>query len=181
MRAGERADAATIAALVVAVLAVSASGSIAAYAAAPALAIAFWRNAMAVGVLAPVAGAAPGRRAGPAGRPAPARDLAVCVLAGVALAGALRDLGARTKMTTVATATALGATQPVWQGLIAVGQGRRLARLTWVGIGVCGARGPGGHRRRRRCLDARPSSATCWPCSVVWPPPSTPPSASGPA
>ena len=134
MRAGERADAATIAALVVAVLAISASGSIAAYAAAPALAIAFWRNAMATGVLAPVAGLRRGgelvRLAGPR-----RRDLAVCVLAGAALAAHFATWVPATKMTTVATATALGATQPVWQGLIAVGQGRRLARLIWVGIG----------------------------------------------
>jgi drug/metabolite transporter (DMT)-like permease len=131
---GERADAATIAALVVAVLAISASGSIAAFAAAPALAIAFWRNAMATAVLLPVAGLRRGtelvRLAGP-GR----RDLVVCVLAGAALAAHFATWVPATKMTTVATATALGATQPVWQGLIAVGQGRRLRGLTWAGIG----------------------------------------------
>jgi len=49
------ADVATIAAVTVAIVAVSVSGPIIAYAAAPALAIAFWRNAMAVGVLAPAA------------------------------------------------------------------------------------------------------------------------------
>jgi drug/metabolite transporter (DMT)-like permease len=37
-------------------------------------------------------------------------------------------------MTAVATATALAATQPVWQGLIALGQGRRLPRQIWLGI-----------------------------------------------
>jgi drug/metabolite transporter (DMT)-like permease len=40
------------------------------------------------------------------------------------------------KLTTVAAATALGATQPVWQGLIAQAQGRRLPPLTWLGIGI---------------------------------------------
>ena len=135
MRDGDRPDAATIVALVVAVLAVSASGSIVAYAAAPALAIAFWRNAMAVGVLGPAAAARRGeelvRLAGPA-----RRELLICVLAGAALAAHFATWVPSTKMTTVATATALGATQPVWQGLIAVGQGRRLPGLTWVGIGV---------------------------------------------
>ena len=50
----------TIAALVVGIVAVSSSAPLIVYAAAPALAIAFWRNALAVGVLAPVAGT--GRR-----------------------------------------------------------------------------------------------------------------------
>jgi drug/metabolite transporter (DMT)-like permease len=40
------------------------------------------------------------------------------------------------KLTTVAASTALVATQPVWQGLIALGQGRRLPWSTWTGIGV---------------------------------------------
>src|SRR5262245_49558547 len=43
------------AALAVAVLAVSSSAPLIVFAAAPALAIAFWRNALAVGVLAPTA------------------------------------------------------------------------------------------------------------------------------
>jgi drug/metabolite transporter (DMT)-like permease len=37
-------------------------------------------------------------------------------------------------LTSVATATALVATQPVWQGLIALGQGRRLPTAAWCGI-----------------------------------------------
>jgi drug/metabolite transporter (DMT)-like permease len=40
------------------------------------------------------------------------------------------------KMTSVATAAALVATQPVCQGLIAVVQGRRPPLLGWVGIGL---------------------------------------------
>lgn len=134
MHRGAKIDTATIAALVVAVLAISASGSMAAYAAAPALAIAFWRNALAVGVLAPVA--VRHRRellrlAGPA-----RREGSYSVLAGAALAAHFATWVPATKLTTVAAATALGATQPVWQGMIAVAQGRRLAPLTWVGIAV---------------------------------------------
>jgi len=126
----------TIPALAVAVLAISGSGPMIAYAAAPALAIAFWRNAMATGALAPVAllrrrGELVALVAGPA-----RREGLFCLLAGVALAGHFATWVPSTKLTTVAAATALGATQPVWQGLIAIGQGRRLPRLTWWGIGV---------------------------------------------
>jgi drug/metabolite transporter (DMT)-like permease len=130
------ADTATIGAVTVAVLAVSTSGPMIAYAAAPALAIAFWRNAMAVGALAPVAlvqrraelaalTRGNGRRAG-----------LFCVLAGVALSAHFAAWVPSTKLTSVATAAALVATQPVWQGLIAVVQGRRLPRLTWLGIAI---------------------------------------------
>jgi drug/metabolite transporter (DMT)-like permease len=130
------ADPATIGAVTVAVLAVSTSGPMIAYAAAPALAIAFWRNAMAVGALAPVAlvqrraelaalTRGNGRRAG-----------LFCVLAGVALSAHFAAWVPSTKLTSIATAAALVATQPVWQGLIAVVQGRRLPRLTWLGIAV---------------------------------------------
>lgn len=106
------------------------------FAAAPALAIAFWRNALAVAGLAPVA--ATRRRAelvalaGPKGR----RTGLWCVLAGIALAAHFGTWIPSAKLTSVAAATALGATQPVWQGLIARGQGLRLRRYIWAGIGV---------------------------------------------
>jgi drug/metabolite transporter (DMT)-like permease len=122
-----------IAALTVGVLAVSTSGTLAAYAAAPALAIAFWRNAMAVSGLVPVAAV---RRHHELRGLARHRDGLFCVLAGVALAGHFALWIPSTKLTTVAMATALAATQPVWAGLIAVGQGRRLPALTWAGIGL---------------------------------------------
>jgi drug/metabolite transporter (DMT)-like permease len=106
------------------------------FAAAPALAIAFWRNALAVAGLAPVAMTR--RRAelvalaGPKGR----RTGLWCVLAGLALAAHFGTWIPSAKLTSVAAATALVATQPVWQGLIARGQGLRLRRYTWVGIGL---------------------------------------------
>jgi drug/metabolite transporter (DMT)-like permease len=127
---------ATLAALIVAVLAVSSSAPIIAYAAAPALAIAFWRNAFSTVLLAPVA--ASRRRTElrrlltRAGRPL----LTSCVLAGVALALHFGTWVPSAKLTSVADAVALGATQPVWQGLIASGQGRRPPRIVWIGIGV---------------------------------------------
>lgn len=120
-------------ALAVGVLAVSTSGPLILFAAAPALAIAFWRNALALPVLLPVAGlrrrdelrALVGERR---------RDGLLCVLAGLALAGHFMAWVPSTKMTSIATSTALVTTQPVWVGLIAVGLGRRLPRWTWIGI-----------------------------------------------
>jgi drug/metabolite transporter (DMT)-like permease len=130
-----RATVATTGALAVAVLAVSSSGPLIAYAAAPALAIAFWRNAMAVVAIGPFALVR--RRGELRALFGPARRAGLfCVLAGVALAVHFACWVPSVKLTTVATATALVATQPVWQGVIAVVQGRRLTRLTWSGIGV---------------------------------------------
>lgn len=132
-----RLDVPTTAAIVVAVAAVSSSAPLIAFAAAPALAIAFWRNALAAGALTPAAMIT--RRAELAGlvrSPAGRRTGLVCVLAGVFLAAHFSTWVPSAKLTTVAAATALGATQPVWQGLIALGQGRRLSRVTWLGIGI---------------------------------------------
>lgn len=133
--------------LALAVLAVSSSAPLVAFAAAPALAIAFWRNLLAVGVLGPFALAR--RRAefraltrsgaGRAGR-APAvagrREGWLCVLSGVALAAHFATWMPSVQLTSVAAAVALVATQPAWQGLIARGQGRRLPPAVWVGIAV---------------------------------------------
>ncbi|MFI2663106.1 DMT family transporter [Micromonospora carbonacea] len=137
--------------LALAVLAVSSSAPLVAFAAAPALAIAFWRNLLAVGVLSPFALAR--RRAefraltrsagggdGPADGRAPAgvgrREGWWCVLSGVALAAHFATWMPSVQLTSVAAAVALVATQPVWQGLIARGQGRRLPPAVWVGIAV---------------------------------------------
>ncbi|WP_285472607.1 DMT family transporter [Actinoplanes sp. NBRC 101535] len=127
---------ATVLALTVAVLAVSSSGPLIAFAAAPALAVAFWRNAIATAVLTPVAAVArraeirgilfgPYRRAG-----------LFCLLAGVTLAAHFATWMPSVQLGSVATATALVATQPVWQGLIAAAQGRRPSVHGWIGIGL---------------------------------------------
>ena len=65
----------------------------------------------------------------------------LCVLAGLALAAHFGTWMPSVQLGSVATATALVATQPVWQGLIAAGQGRRPPPVVWVGIGfaVAGA------------------------------------------
>lgn len=125
----------TIAALAVAVIAVSSSAPLTVYAAAPALAIAFYRNAVAACGLAPVA--AVGRRAELRGllRPGDGRRAGwLCVLAGVSLAAHFGTWLPSTKLTSVTTATALVATQPVWAALIAAARRIPVSRNTWIGI-----------------------------------------------
>lgn len=131
-----RPDLPTVAAIGLAVFAVSSSAPLIAYAAAPALAIAFWRNFLAVGVLGPAALVR---------RRAELRDMFAgdrrrearySVLAGLALAAHFATWMPSAQLTTVATATALVATQPVWQGLLVLAQGRRLPAATWLGIAL---------------------------------------------
>lgn len=136
MPARPRPHLATIVALAVAVLAISSSAPLIAYAAAPGLAIAFWRNAAASVLLAPVAGVRRRTELADLFRPAGRAALVSSVLAGVALAAHFGTWIPSAKLTSVADAVALGATQPVWQGLIARRQGRRLSRATWIGIGI---------------------------------------------
>lgn len=126
----------TVAALTVAVLAVSSSAPLIAYAAAPALVIAFWRNALAGVALTPVT---LGSRRTEIDRVfrGPLRHAGlVCVLAGVALAAHFATWMPAVQLGSVATATAIGATQPAWQGLIAAAQGKRLPWAVWLGIGI---------------------------------------------
>ncbi|WP_064447576.1 DMT family transporter [Micromonospora sp. NBRC 110037] len=129
-------DVLTVGALALAVASVSSSAPLVAFAAASALAVAFWRTALSAAVLGPVAltrrraelralTVGPGRREG-----------LYCVLAGVALAAHFATWMPSAQLTAVAAATALGATQPVWQGLIARWQGRRLPAAVWAGIAV---------------------------------------------
>jgi drug/metabolite transporter (DMT)-like permease len=121
---------ATVFALVVAVLAVSSSAPLIAFAAAPALAIAFWRNGLATVALTPIS-LGPRR-----GELRPRRALRWCVLAGLALAAHFATWMPSVQLGSVATATALVATQPVWQGLIAAAQGRRPSAAGWLGISL---------------------------------------------
>jgi drug/metabolite transporter (DMT)-like permease len=125
-----------VAALGIAVIAVSSSAPLIAYAAAPALAIAFWRNMLAVGVLGPYAAARRRDELRALVRGDRRREGWYSVLAGAALAVHFGTWVPSAQLTSVAAATALVATQPVWQGLIALGQGRPLRRVTWVGIGI---------------------------------------------
>jgi drug/metabolite transporter (DMT)-like permease len=120
----------TVLALAVAVIAVASSAPLIAFAAAPALAIAFWRNFLATVALTPITYGP--RRAEIRG--ASRRSVLFGVLAGVALAAHFATWMPSVQLGSVATATALVATQPVWQGMIALAQGRRPSAAGWTGI-----------------------------------------------
>lgn len=122
-------------ALCVAVVSVSTSAPLIAYAAAPALALAFWRNTLSIAVLGPVA-AVRGRAQFAALVTRDRRTLGICVLSGLALAVHFGTWVPSAKLTTVATATALVCTTPIWSAVIATAQGARLPRVTWIGIGI---------------------------------------------
>jgi len=118
--------------LVVALAGVSASGPIMAATAAPALAIAFWRNALGAGSTGLITGLRHRAEFAALDR----RGWAVASLAGVFLALHFATWVPSVKLTSVASATALVATQSVFTGLIAAVAGRRLPRLAWAGMAV---------------------------------------------
>ncbi|WP_073259157.1 DMT family transporter [Cryptosporangium aurantiacum] len=120
-------------AVAVAIVAVGGSGPLMAAAASvvPALAIAFWRNAMALSVLAPVTVVRLGRNRG--ARP-DRRTVLRCSLAGILLAGHFATWVPSVTMTSVATATALVCTQPIWAALIALRSGQRFSSRFWAGV-----------------------------------------------
>jgi drug/metabolite transporter (DMT)-like permease len=117
----------TVALIVVAVFAVSTSGPLIAASAVPPFAVAFWRNALATAVLAPVT--AVHRRAEL--RALDRRTTAWCALSGVLLAAHFATWIPSLSFTTVATSTALACTTPVWTALAG-----RVPRATWAGIAV---------------------------------------------
>lgn len=125
-----RVDPLTVVAIGVALVAVSFSGPLIAFAAAPALAMAFWRNSLAVGVLGPFTLVRRGEELRGLAR---RRAGGYSVLAGVALAAHFATWMPSIQLTSVATATALVATQPIWQTVIARLQGRRVPAATWFG------------------------------------------------
>lgn len=118
--------------LLVAVLAVSTSGPLIAAAAAPSLAIAFYRNAMASGLLLPWALTRCRAELRALGR----REWRLALLAGVLLAAHFATWTPALALTSVASATALVATQPVWAALIAHLRGSTISRRAWLGIAV---------------------------------------------
>lgn len=111
----------------IAVLAVSTSGPLIRYAAAPALAISMWRNVL---VLPPLFLAA--RRSPRPDR----RELRLIGLSGLFLAAHFATWIPSLSYTSVASSVALVATQPVWAAVIARWRGDPVARQVWVGIGV---------------------------------------------
>ncbi|MEV6350015.1 DMT family transporter [Actinoplanes sp. NPDC051851] len=133
---GHRIAPVTASALAVAVIAVSSSAPLIAFAAAPALAVAFWRNAGAVIALSPIALGPRRAEVRDAIRGGRRREGLFCLLAGLALAAHFATWMPSVQLGSVATATALVATQPVWQGLIAAVQGRHPSAAGWAGIGL---------------------------------------------
>src|SRR5437588_12659593 len=118
--------------IALAVAAVSTSAPLIREARAPALAIAFWRNAFAVVVLAPLC-AVPRREeiarlgAAPAGG---------ALLAGLFLSAHFATWVPSLSFTTVASSVALVATQPVWAALLARARGHEVPAQAWLGIAV---------------------------------------------
>lgn len=111
----------------VAVLAVSTSGPLIRYAAAPALTIAMWRNALALPALA-----IPAWRA----RRPDRREARLIALSGLFLAAHFATWVPSLSYTSVASSVALVATQPVWAALIARARGEHVHREVWIGIGI---------------------------------------------
>jgi drug/metabolite transporter (DMT)-like permease len=119
--------------MAVGLLAVSTSGPlIAASAAVPALAIAFWRNALAGAVLLPWTLVR--RRAELTALDARERRLAL--VAGLMLALHFGTWIPAISYTSVASATALVATQPAWAAIISTVRGEHVAGRVWAGIAV---------------------------------------------
>lgn len=124
-----RTDAALLA---VALVAVSTSGPLIAATAVPALAIAFWRNAMASGVLFPIALLCCRAEI----RSLDGREWRLAGLAGLLLALHFATWIPALSYTSVASATALVAMQPVWAALLSGVRGVPVGRPVWVGIAV---------------------------------------------
>lgn len=114
----------------VAVLGVSLSGPLMAGTQAPALAIAFWRNALAEVVLLPVAATRNRREL----RTLTRTDVRTCLVAGAALAVHFATWVSALKLTSVAAATALVSMQVGWIALIGRLRGQRIP--LGVGLGL---------------------------------------------
>jgi drug/metabolite transporter (DMT)-like permease len=116
--------------IVLGVSGVSTSAPLIRAAAAPAFAIAFWRNAIATGVLGPVTLTRAREELRAMGR----REWRLAVLAGALLAAHFATWIPSLSFTSVASSTALVATQPVWAALVARSYGDRVPALGWAGI-----------------------------------------------
>ena len=118
--------------LAIAVLAFSTSGPMIAACAAPALAIALWRCLLGAGATAPWV---LWRRRDEVARLS-RRDWRLIVIAGLLLGGHFATWVPSLRFTSVASATALVATQPIWAVFIARFRGATVRPQVWLGIAV---------------------------------------------
>ncbi|MGH3498855.1 MAG: DMT family transporter [Nocardioidaceae bacterium] len=116
----------------VGVLGVSSSGPLMAGTHAPALAIAWWRNALAAAALAPVAGVARRQEIAHLSR----REVRLTMLAGMMLAAHFATWVTALKLTSVASATALVCTQVGWVVLLGRLRGEPANRAVLVGMAI---------------------------------------------
>jgi drug/metabolite transporter (DMT)-like permease len=114
------------------VLCASTASPLIAATAAPALAIAFWRNALGTLAILPYALA----RARPELGRMPARVLGLALLAGAFLAAHFATFVPSLRYTTVASVGALVSTQAVWAALFARMLGERLPGRAWAGTAL---------------------------------------------
>ena len=116
----------------IAILAVSTSGPLMAAAAAPALAVALWRNLLATAVIGPYALVR--HRAEIAAMSG--RERRWTVGAGLLLALHFATWTPSLRYTSVASATAIVCGQPIWVALIARASGHHVPRRAWWGIAL---------------------------------------------
>jgi drug/metabolite transporter (DMT)-like permease len=119
-----------LALLAVAIVAVSFSGPLVREAAAPALALAFWRNGLSSLVLVPISAT----RHRDEVRHSTRTERKIVALAGVFLAAHFATWIPSLSYTSVASSVALVATQPIWAAVIAGFRGHPVSRATWVGV-----------------------------------------------
>jgi len=123
-----------LALLGLAVVAVSTSAPLIRAAAAPSMAIGFWRNALALPLLGAAVLASP--RARRELRHLAPRERRLAVLAGAFLAAHFAAWVPSLSFTSVASSVALVATQPVWAAIIARWRGQHVPRQAWWGMGA---------------------------------------------
>ena len=120
--------------LAVVVAAVSTSGPLVVATAVPALAIAFWRNALGALAIGGYVATRPQRRAELAGLTR--RELRLSGIAGVFLALHFATWIPSLRLTSVASSVALVCLQPAWVVLIARARGHAVPGQAWLGIAI---------------------------------------------
>ena len=121
-----------LALITVAVAGVSTSAPLIKAAVAPALAIAFWRNALASAVLLPYAASRHRAELAALSR----REVRLSILSGALLGAHFATWIPSLSFTSVASSVALVATQPVWAALVARARGDAVRPQAWLGIAL---------------------------------------------